>query len=338
MADRYDAGANARAAGGIPVAGVIGPPSGGGGLALEDEHRLLDVVTVRRRTGSGEGRLGAAVLGVGPDGSGDDQLGGVDVLRGERLVQHAGVGALRGEGDRGTGPVGVGAYGAAAVDEQQGAAAEGAHAGQHGVHGCDGSLDGEGQGRFEVVGARVEDRLHEVGAGHGAVLEDLDGSQRFGGLPESRGEGNGVQDIGGEAVGPDTVAVQLGGQLLQLPGVAGDEGHGVAGGSEAAGGGESEAGAGSDEGKGGHDESFCGAYGSGLEEGFDGAALVHRPVPLGDLFQGQGEVEDLARLDPAGEDPVERTQVATVRMIASVGLMIFKSSSSSKRTSPGEWT
>ncbi|GAA2568447.1 hypothetical protein GCM10010398_67780 [Streptomyces fimbriatus] len=47
----------------------------------------------------------------------------------------------------------------------------------------------------------------------------------------------------------------------------------------------------------------------------DGAALVHRPVALGDLVQGEGEgegeVEDLARVDPALEDAADQVgQVA----------------------------
>src|SRR4051812_13630519 len=45
---------------------------------------------------------------------------------------------------------------------------------------------------------------------------------------------------------------------------------------------------------------------SGGEQGLDGAPLVHGPVALGDLLQGQGEVEDLAGLDAAGEDPVDQ--------------------------------
>src|SRR5687768_14714197 len=50
---------------------------------------------------------------------------------------------------------------------------------------------------------------------------------------------------------------------------------------------------------------------SGLQEGLDGAALVHRLVALGDLVQGQGEVEDLARVDAAGQGPVDQVgQVA----------------------------
>src|SRR4051794_27903252 len=56
----------------------------------------------------------------------------------------------------------------------------------------------------------------------------------------------------------------------------------------------------------------CGEVcGSGREEALDGAAFVHRLVALGDLVQGQGEVEDLAGIDPAGQDAVDQVgQVA----------------------------
>src|SRR6478752_1936130 len=51
--------------------------------------------------------------------------------------------------------------------------------------------------------------------------------------------------------------------------------------------------------------------GSGGEQGLDRAALVHGLVSLGDLVQGQGEVEDLARVDPARKDAVDQVgQVA----------------------------
>src|SRR5690242_6666052 len=50
---------------------------------------------------------------------------------------------------------------------------------------------------------------------------------------------------------------------------------------------------------------------SGGEQGLDRAALVHGPVALGDLVQGQVEIEDQARVDVAGQDPVDQVgQVA----------------------------
>ncbi|CAM5439030.1 hypothetical protein SVIOM74S_05377 [Streptomyces violarus] len=126
-----------------------------------------------------------------------------------------------------------------------------------------GRRDGEGQRGVEVVGAGVEDRPHEVGAGHGAVLEDLDGPEGVGRRAQGRGEGRGIQDVGREPARPDAVTGELGCQFLQVPGVAGDEGDAVAGGSEAAGGGEPEARTGADEGKGGHERSFVGRPGPG---------------------------------------------------------------------------
>src|SRR4051812_36196986 len=44
---------------------------------------------------------------------------------------------------------------------------------------------------------------------------------------------------------------------------------------------------------------------SGEEERLDGPALVHGRIPLGRLLQRQGEVEDLARVDPAVDDPLD---------------------------------
>src|SRR3984893_19606225 len=54
--------------------------------------------------------------------------------------------------------------------------------------------------------------------------------------------------------------------------------------------------------------------GSGAEQGLDGAALVHRPVALGGLVEGQGQVEHLARVDDpvldkadqVGQEPADR--------------------------------
>src|SRR5437867_7452251 len=45
--------------------------------------------------------------------------------------------------------------------------------------------------------------------------------------------------------------------------------------------------------------------GSGPEQGLDGAALVHGAVALGDLVEGQDEVEDLAGIDVAVPDEVD---------------------------------
>jgi hypothetical protein len=41
------------------------------------------------------------------------------------------------------------------------------------------------------------------------------------------------------------------------------------------------------------------------QQGFDGAALVHGLVALGDLVEGKGEVEDLAGADPSVPDQVD---------------------------------
>src|SRR6266571_2659032 len=46
--------------------------------------------------------------------------------------------------------------------------------------------------------------------------------------------------------------------------------------------------------------------GSGPEQGLDGAAFVHGAVPLGDLVERQGEVEDLAGVDLAVPDEVDQ--------------------------------
>src|SRR4051795_3714229 len=44
---------------------------------------------------------------------------------------------------------------------------------------------------------------------------------------------------------------------------------------------------------------------SRTQQRLDGAALVHGLVAFGDLFQGQGEVEDLARVDTAVDDALD---------------------------------
>src|SRR5205807_3386688 len=49
-----------------------------------------------------------------------------------------------------------------------------------------------------------------------------------------------------------------------------------------------------------------GAGWSGAQQGFDGAAFVHRAVALGGLVQGQGEVEDPARVDLAVPDQIDQ--------------------------------
>src|SRR6266700_5183422 len=46
--------------------------------------------------------------------------------------------------------------------------------------------------------------------------------------------------------------------------------------------------------------------GSGPEQRLDGAALVHGAVPLGDLLERQGQVEDLAGVDLAVPDEVDQ--------------------------------
>src|SRR6266511_4812265 len=54
--------------------------------------------------------------------------------------------------------------------------------------------------------------------------------------------------------------------------------------------------------------------GSGPEQRLDRAAFVHGAVPLGDLLERQGEVEDLARVDLAVPDEVDQLgQEATHR-------------------------
>lgn len=60
MADRYDAGAMARAAGGIPVAGAIGPPSG-----IPVLNKRTDPVGAHEFAGAGGGRLPAAAAAFG---------------------------------------------------------------------------------------------------------------------------------------------------------------------------------------------------------------------------------------------------------------------------------
>lgn len=41
------------------------------------------------------------------------------------------------------------------------------------------------------------------------------------------------------------------------------------------------------------------------EEGLDGSAFVHGPVALGGLFEREGEIEDVARVDVAVVDEVQ---------------------------------
>src|SRR3954454_22112405 len=52
--------------------------------------------------------------------------------------------------------------------------------------------------------------------------------------------------------------------------------------------------------------STAGWCGSWAQQGFDGAALVHRLVALGALVERQVEVEDRARVDRAGPDAVDQ--------------------------------
>jgi predicted dehydrogenase len=49
-----------------------------------------------------------------------------------------------------------------------------------------------------------------------------------------------------------------------------------------------------------------GLLSSGAQQRLDGAAFVHGPVALGGLLQGQRQVEDLARVDPAGQHAVDQ--------------------------------
>src|SRR5258708_17910214 len=43
----------------------------------------------------------------------------------------------------------------------------------------------------------------------------------------------------------------------------------------------------------------------GLKDGFDSAALVHRAVALSNLIQGEGKVEDFARMDVFSPDHID---------------------------------
>ncbi|GLY85261.1 hypothetical protein Airi02_031900 [Actinoallomurus iriomotensis] len=203
--------------------------------------------------GTAPGRL-SRLVGVGVDVAEDEEVGGVDVLRHEHVVEHRRVRALGGERDRGAGPFRVRAHRAAAVDEQQSAAAECPHAGKGRVHASHWALDREGQRVVQVGCAGVEDRLHEVGARHGTVLQDLNGPQTLGRRRESRGERGGVEDVGGEAAGLNPVAVQCGDEAVEVFAAAGQQSDAVSGGTKAAGAGQSQTGAGADEGVGGHGE------------------------------------------------------------------------------------
>src|SRR5204863_962855 len=49
-----------------------------------------------------------------------------------------------------------------------------------------------------------------------------------------------------------------------------------------------------------------GEAGSRAQESLDGAAFVHRPVALGDLIQGQREIEDPPRVDLTVPDEVDQ--------------------------------
>ena len=62
------------------------------------------------------------------DRAGNDELGNVDALGAEFVVQHLGVGVLAGEGDRSSGDSPGRPYRAPTVDEQDGSAAEAPHA------------------------------------------------------------------------------------------------------------------------------------------------------------------------------------------------------------------
>lgn len=143
--------------------------------------------------------------------------------------------------------------GGAAVDEEDGAAAEGAHVGQHLVHGGDGAVDGELDRAHEVGGSGLQDRPHEVLVRDRAVLQDLDRAQGRGRGIQGCREGTRIAYVGGESSRRHALADQAGGEGVGPALVAGDERCLEALTAEPPCGGRSEAGACSDDGHGGHD-------------------------------------------------------------------------------------
>src|SRR5207248_1426457 len=71
----------------------------------------------------------------------------------------------------------------------------------------------------QVGGGGIQDRLHEVGAGHRAELEDLDRPQLLGRRVQGCGQGGGIEDVGGEAARPDALTVEFAREGVKALGV-----------------------------------------------------------------------------------------------------------------------
>ncbi|MDH6628624.1 alkylhydroperoxidase/carboxymuconolactone decarboxylase family protein YurZ [Streptomyces sp. LBL] len=141
--------------------------------SLSRRDRGLVTIAVLISNGQQAGQdVGVLAVVARGDGAGNDQLGDVDALLRELVVEEAGVGAFSGEGDGCAGAFGVGLDGGTAVDEQHGAPAQFVHAGQDVVHHGDRAADGEREGGLQVGGGGLQDGLHEVLVRDGAVLED----------------------------------------------------------------------------------------------------------------------------------------------------------------------
>lgn len=202
---------------------------------------------------------------AGSDRAGDDELRRVDPVTGEDVVQHPRVGALGREGDRGARALGLRPDGGAPVDEQQGAAPQGTHTGQHLPYGRHRPDDRERQRALDVGRGRLQDRLHEVPVGNRAVLQDLDRAEIRRRRVQGGGESGRVVHVGGETARVHPRTAEIGGEGVDVLLRTGEEGDVEALAPEPAGHGAAQPRARSDDGDGGHVGVLC--SGSGFSGG-----------------------------------------------------------------------